>query len=233
MAFESLDISLPDDFNNLVRLFPLPNVVLYPGVLQGLHIFEPRYLDLLKDASETDSLITMAVLKTDSFASMLGDQPTIHSTVCIGKIVTQARLEDGRHNILLIGSARARLVKELETKDRYRVAQVQLLDETCEGSEEDIAPLRRELIAKFGLFAKTNQLSSEPIRQILANQLPFGLLVDLIAYALSGPLQKQIEVLECTESMRRAQLVLGMLDGHLETTSVEPGPDFPPPFSLN
>ena len=232
MAFESLDNSLPDDFNNLVRLFPLPNVVLFPGVLQGLHIFEPRYLDLLFDAAESDNLITMAVLKADSFAAMLGEQPEIYETVCIGKVVTQVRLEDGRFNILLVGSARARVRRELPTEDLYRVAQIELLEEYCEGTEEEIKSLRRELIGKFGLFAKTNHLSSEPIRQILANQLPFGLLVDLIAYALSGPLHKQIEVLECMECTQRARIVLEMLNHHLEVSSDEAS-GFPPPFSLN
>ena len=54
--------SLPEDFGNVVRLFPLPNVVLFPGIVQALQLFEPRYKALVADALETDQLITMALI---------------------------------------------------------------------------------------------------------------------------------------------------------------------------
>ena len=63
MAF-NVDLTLPHNFENKVRLFPLPNLVLFPGVMQGLHVFEPRYRQLMDDALAADHLITMAVLKT-------------------------------------------------------------------------------------------------------------------------------------------------------------------------
>ena len=53
---------IPDDFDGLVRMFPLPNLVLFPHVIQALHIFEPRYCDLLTESLESDHLITMALL---------------------------------------------------------------------------------------------------------------------------------------------------------------------------
>ena len=57
----NVDLNLPKDFDNEVRLFPLPELVLFPGVMQGLHIFEPRYLTMLDDVLKTDHrLIGMA-----------------------------------------------------------------------------------------------------------------------------------------------------------------------------
>ena len=56
-------LGLPTDFDGIVRLFPLPNLVMFPHVIQALHIFEPRYCEMLSEALESDHLITMAVLE--------------------------------------------------------------------------------------------------------------------------------------------------------------------------
>jgi len=52
-----MNLSLPENFDNQVRLFPLPNLVLFPGIVQALHLFEPRYRELIKAALATDELI--------------------------------------------------------------------------------------------------------------------------------------------------------------------------------
>ena len=54
---------LPHDFSGTVRLFPLPNLVMFPHVVQPLHIFEPRYREMLEDALEHDRLLAMALLQ--------------------------------------------------------------------------------------------------------------------------------------------------------------------------
>ena len=51
MAKNFVDLSLPDDFDGTVRLFPLKNVVLFPGVVQAFNIFEPRYREMMQDLS--------------------------------------------------------------------------------------------------------------------------------------------------------------------------------------
>ncbi len=55
-------IALPEDFEGTVRLFPLPNFVMFPGVLQPFHIFELRYREMLRDALDDDRLIALASL---------------------------------------------------------------------------------------------------------------------------------------------------------------------------
>ncbi len=60
-SFDNLSFSF-EDFAGKVRVFPLPNLVLFPHVMQPLHIFEPRYRELLEDALAGDRLITMALL---------------------------------------------------------------------------------------------------------------------------------------------------------------------------
>src|SRR5438552_13063110 len=121
------ELSIPDDFDSDVRLFPLPNVVLFPHVLLPLHIFEPRYREMTADALAGDSLLAMALLSPGWEAEYEG-KPELHRTVCLGKIVADQRLEDGRYNLLLRGLARARILEEISSDQLYRSARLELLD---------------------------------------------------------------------------------------------------------
>ena len=92
-------------FDGVARLFPLPNVVLFPHVVQPLHIFEARYRQMTADALEDDRLIAMALLR-QGWESDYESQPDIHSVVCLGRIVGEQRLADGRYNLWLRGLRR-------------------------------------------------------------------------------------------------------------------------------
>ena len=61
LSFDDLSFSV-ESFSGTARLFPLPNLVLFPHVMQPLHIFEPRYRSMLEDALASDGLIAMALL---------------------------------------------------------------------------------------------------------------------------------------------------------------------------
>ena len=77
---------LPDDFDGRVRLFPLPELVVFPHAMQPLHIFEPRYCEMLHEALQSDGLIAMATL-TGGISTMVDEAPPIATTVCLGKII--------------------------------------------------------------------------------------------------------------------------------------------------
>src|SRR5262249_36873339 len=114
------------DFSGTARLFPLPNLVLFPYVIQPLHIFEPRYRRLMADALADDRLMAMALLKP-GWEGDYHKRPAIHPVVCLGKIFKEERLADGRYNLLLHGLARARVLEELPAEKPYRSARVELL----------------------------------------------------------------------------------------------------------
>src|SRR5271166_2451842 len=98
----------PARFSGVVRLFPLPNLVLFPHVMQPLHIFEPRYRCLLEDALATDRLVAMALL-APGWESDYEGRPTLCPMACLGRVTTYHRLEDGAYNLLLLGLQRVRL----------------------------------------------------------------------------------------------------------------------------
>ncbi len=103
MSIAEANLDLPANFAGIVKVFPLPNLVLFPGVIQPLHIFEPRYRALMRDALDSDQLIGMATLKP-GWESSDARRPAIYPTLCVGKIVTHAELPDGRFNLLLCGA---------------------------------------------------------------------------------------------------------------------------------
>src|SRR5215471_1628130 len=114
----------PQTFSGVVRLFPLPNLVLYPHVMQPLHIFEERYREMLEDALAGDRLIAMAMLEP-GYEEDYDSRPPIAEYACLGKVVAHRRLSDGRYNVLLLGVGRVRIVRELEPLRSFRSAKVE------------------------------------------------------------------------------------------------------------
>ncbi len=233
------NLSLPQDFHNIVRLFPLPNVVLFPGVVQALHLFEPRYREMMDDALHTDELIAMAYLNGEGFGSESGVQPSVAPIVCVGKILSHTQLEDGRYNVFLIGAKRARIVRELPMEALYRTAEIEVVEDN--GASLTTHHLRKEIVLAFReLVAQRAGWDAETLEQFLSQDLPFGQLVDMICYSCGASSADQQSVLEAVELSKRGELVLELLrtqveGGDQQTESDQPdsGRSFPPDFSVN
>ncbi|HEX3725489.1 MAG TPA: LON peptidase substrate-binding domain-containing protein, partial [Pirellulales bacterium] len=97
----------PEQFSGRARLFPLPSLVLFPHVVQPLHIFEPRYVELLRDALEGDRMITMALLDRGWETNYEG-RPAIAPVACLGRVVSWQAQPNSRYNLLLLGLCRVR-----------------------------------------------------------------------------------------------------------------------------
>src|SRR5437660_1876884 len=132
------------EFNGKARLFPLPNLVFYPQVMQPLHIFEPRYRQMTADALAGDRLITLVLPKPGWEADYAGSPP-IHSVACLGKIVADQKMDDGRYNILLRGLGRIHILHEIPHAKMYRKAKVELLPEVPVAEARAERRLRRQL----------------------------------------------------------------------------------------
>ena len=110
------------DFKQPIPLFPLPSVVLLPHSMQGLHVFEPRYRQMVEHCLRRgrgnllrSGQIAMAVVRPDA----LGDSgweglPPLRKAVCVGQMVQHEQLPDGRHTIVLHGVCRAEIVEIAE-----------------------------------------------------------------------------------------------------------------------
>lgn len=224
-----------------VRLFPLPNFVMFPHVVKGLHIFEPRYCDMLRDALATDQRITMACL-LDGWQKDYHVKPPIYNTVCVGKIIHHTPTDDGRHNILLAGLYRAKVLHEISSNATFRYAQIEPIEDSESGiDEEGLKKLFKVLLNAFR--HSVPHLVIDPIFQDSSLQkMTLGMLTDIIAHLL--PLGYPVKRLLLSEPnvVQRTKVLLELLskDGTVPDTifKCDSSPkynrdDFPPNFSRN
>ncbi|MCE2798715.1 MAG: LON peptidase substrate-binding domain-containing protein [Planctomycetaceae bacterium] len=234
-------LGLPTDFDGIVRLFPLPNLVMFPHVIQALHIFEPRYCEMLSEALESDHLITMAVLEP-GWESHYELVPKLSKFVCIGRVVSHTPVGDGRHNILLAGIQRARIIEELTEDVQFRKARVEIIEDIP--MEDPVAQeaARLELLKLFRPALPEDLAQSDAFSDLLSQHIPLGSLTDVIAYAINFPQAiKQVLLGEHRVQVRyqilAEQLVHWANTSKSNTLANEkPIRSFdgnPPPFSVN
>lgn len=90
----------------IIPLFPLPDLVFFPHVSLPLHIFEPRYRTMVRDAMEGDRIIGMTLLQDGWEDRYYDNTAPIHPVGCAGKITAVQSMEGGRFNISLFGMTR-------------------------------------------------------------------------------------------------------------------------------
>lgn len=113
---------MPATLPDIIPLFPLPNAVLFPRMPLPLHVFEPRYRAMVRDAARGARLIGMALLCGDWERDYYG-RPPVFPTGTVGEMVHVEELADGRFNIVLRGLREYNIVRELEGAP-YREAAV-------------------------------------------------------------------------------------------------------------
>jgi Lon protease-like protein len=195
----------------LLPLFPLPNVVLFPGVRLPLHIFEPRYRAMVADALESDRRIGMVLLRA-GFEREYEGRPPIHAIGCSGVIVDDIRLMDGRYNIVLHGLDRFRVLDEQHDRTYRRATIAPMPDAPLdEKARRAVRELRRGIEARLGLRRHAPEASDAPQGQQLA-ALPDGDFVHAIAQHLDlDPIEK-LALLECDSLRSRAEALIDLID---------------------
>lgn len=111
-----------------IPIFPLPNVVLFPNVFLPLHIFEPRYREMVAEALKGDRIIGMVLLRPGWDAQYEGCPP-VYPIGCAGLITHAEPLPDARYNIVLRGLEKFRIIDEDHSR-AYRIAHIETLVET-------------------------------------------------------------------------------------------------------
>lgn len=206
--------ALPDEFDGRVRIFPLPNLVLFPHVVLPLHVFEPRYRAMVADALEGDRCIAMALLEPGWEGNYEGNPP-VHPMCCLGRIVEHRRLPDGRYYLLLQGLARVRVRAEHDAGKPFRTAEA-TVHADAPGADDAHAPLRGQLC---DLLAK---VLPEAVRErLLQSQLPLGMLADVVSYTLDLDVLTKQQLLEELDVAARARLLVDALENALINNTIQ------------
>lgn len=143
-----------------IPLFPLPNVVLFPGARVPLHVFEPRYRQMTAHALAGERRIGMVAIRPEHLSEIAGDPP-LFSVGCAGLVEQATRRDDGRYDIVLRGTERFRILGELPRAGErlYRVARIEPLDDPFDEARDGV-PLQ-------GLRADAIDLLSQLLRLAL------------------------------------------------------------------
>jgi Lon protease-like protein len=226
--------TLLEQSGGVVRLFPLPHVVLFPSVMLPMHIFEPRYRQMTADALTSDRLIALALLQP-GWEGDEGDRPPLHPVVCLGRIIAEQRLADGRYNLIVRGLTRARIIAEIDDDQPYRSAQVEVIEDIADLTPQITHTLQGELQRAVTQWVSTlGATAASPYLKILQGEWTLGVLCDILAFALPLPVEIKQHLLELADVEERVRWLVG----HLESsepprsgTRVEH--KFPPDFSSN
>ena len=129
-------------------LFPLPRTVLFPKMVLPLHVFEPRYRQLVEDCREGHGMMGIPLLKPGYEKDYEG-KPEIFPIFGFGVITQCERIDDGRYQIMLQGLGRVRLVEEIASDRLYRMASVEVLPDEDWQAKDKILPRMQRVRENF------------------------------------------------------------------------------------
>ena len=189
-----------------IPIFPLPATVLFPNVFLPLHIFEPRYRDLVGDALQGDRIIGMVLLQPGYEADYEG-RPAVYPVGCAGVITHADHLADGRYNIVLRGIEKFRITGE-DASRSYRLAHIQPLPEAPTSEERDQLRKQRNRLEAL-LAAAVERAGAEPR---FPPAIPDDDLVNALAQYLDlEPLERQA-LLERDGCLSRCRGLIELLE---------------------
>jgi Lon protease-like protein len=192
--------------SDLLPLFPLPNVVLFPNVFLPLHVFETRYREMVADALAGDRLIGMVLLRPGWDRDYEG-RPPIYSTGCTGVLTHAERLPDGRFNLVLRGIERFRVLEEDDALT-YRRAVVEPLRDQPIGAADRTAILNQRAKLESMVGSKESGAGDPRMPASMSDE---DLVHALAQYLELEPLEKQA-LLETPSLRARAESLVELLE---------------------
>ncbi|HXV77287.1 MAG TPA: LON peptidase substrate-binding domain-containing protein [Candidatus Polarisedimenticolaceae bacterium] len=214
----------------VVPVFPLPNVVLFPGTIVPLHVFEPRYRQMIVDSAAADRVIGIALLEPGYDADYQG-HPPFHPIGTVGRIDQLDRLPDGRFNMNVVGLHRV-AYDEIPSSKPYRLTRLTRLPEK---EVDDLCPeivrAKRDLLVSQAMLLRELKGDDDPTL-IIDERLPFALAVNGACANLpvASEVRQELLAIDClVERHRRAsRLIAGVLQSLLSMRGGELADDARP-----
>lgn len=206
------------NFGRPMALFPLNGVVLMPHSPFMLHVFEPRYRQMVREALEDAKQFAMAVFEGDEWKTTYHARPALRPVVCVGQILRCESTDDGRYLLIVQGLCRARIVRELQPDaDRlYRRAMLEPLgiNNAVPGpadpapDESRLRPFRRRLSHAM-THDRLHDLrdAEEFVRLLNDEQIPTDVLVEILGNRFLTDQEQRYQLLASEDAIERAALV--------------------------
>ncbi|KAA3612877.1 MAG: hypothetical protein DWQ01_04015 [Planctomycetota bacterium] len=185
-------------------LFPLPNVLLYPDAILPLHIFEPRYVQMVEDLLQSPEPDLILGLLTPGWEDQYFENPPVYPMAGLGRMVQCSRTDNGRFNILVQGMKRVNVVSEESSDSLYRKVQVKPVEEQKGFDLEEARDLTQRLRRGLIEFADGSLL--------LPGKAALGYLADVLLVALPIDVQLKQQLFSMLNVRDRAVAVLETLE---------------------
>jgi len=205
-------VQVPD----VIPIFPLPRVVLLPAEVLPLHVFEPRYIELVRDAVASHKVIGMVEV-LPGHENDLPNSPPVREVGCVGFIAAHEEVEEGRFLMWLLGLERFQIEQELDVPTSYRQVRVQY-HPTLESPKRlaGIRQLRQELRTLLPGMVDLDEASREQFAHHMA-EVCDAQLIALASQILEIPSERKQTLLEAGTLSERFLMVYEDLYRHLDT----------------
>jgi hypothetical protein len=213
----------PADVPQRIPVFPLCRAILLPRATLPLHIFEPRYLQMIEDVMSTSRVLGMVQPASgEEEESPASRTAPLRKVGCAGRITSYEELDDGRLLLALSGIARFELVEEVELAKPYRICTVGyerfLSDFEAGAGETDVD--RDHLLQVLKAYLETRNLKAD---WAAIGKASTEALVNSLALASPyGPEEKQA-LLEAADLKARAEMLVALAEMEMAAGNRDPG----------
>lgn len=211
----SEDNEIRVNFARPMPVFPLGSVTLMPHAVLPLHIFEPRYRQMVSDALDASGQIAMAVFEGDEWKKQYHGRPPVRPAVCLGQIMGHEKLEDGRFNVMLHGLCRARILHEIPAREDVLYRSAMLKPVGVERVDDSLLSSFRERMIKSLAKRPLADLADAEgvIAHLKDDRLPTSAVMELISCKLLRDSDMRIyselhyRLLAEGDALKRAELI--------------------------
>ena len=214
---------LPIDWLAEIPVFPLPNVVFFPGTSLPLHIFEPRYRALMRSCIESDRMVMAVTLLKPGYEANYDGCPPMHEICTVGKVDKYEELSDGRYNLVLRGLFRARLHELPMGEVLFRRARTDHL-EAKKGADRVSRDAMTTLLSTASLVAAMVRRQHPDFSLGVQPDDPPQQVADTLAdRLLADPIARQdiLETLDVAERVKRLTGYVATVLGQIESQSTQ------------
>ena len=208
-AHMEIEITLPDE----VAVMTLPGVAFFPQALLPLHIFEPRYRQMLRDSLDTHRLFAVAGLDVKRSAHAF--EP-LYRVATVGIVRACQGREDGTSNLLLQGLTRV-AVTEIIGEEPYRRIKIRALSSTPGASDEENSRLRARLSRLLGTRLRLGGEGADELTKFLRSIEDPETFVDLAAFNLCADARLKQRLLETLNIHERIALLCEWANREVES----------------